>query len=250
MKKIDRHFKVVQFICFGLIVNIAPLSNASESTQTQAGALAPGNYIYENGSGELILSHTQNGQLKFEIETVGANVHICSLDGVMKNNQANLDSFDDGEPCIVTMKATNEGIEVSASESGACRDYCGMRAGFEGLYLMPSATCKRDAVIATRAKFKKLYLAKKFSEAYQTLAPILNECKRTTDWLTDGRIRNDLAVTLHKLNKRTECRTVLKPLAEDAALKDDDLAGKYPPSDLDNLMPVVRATRTNLKLCD
>jgi len=41
----------------------------------------------------------------------------------------------------------------------------------------------------------------------------------------------------------------LQPLAEHTAQTDDDIKGMYPPFQADIFLPVVRATRTNLKLC-
>jgi hypothetical protein len=45
------------------------------------------------------------------------------------------------------------------------------------------------------------------------------------------------------------CLQNLKGLEEDAAKTDDQIPEEYQPSDADNYLPVVKATRTNLILC-
>jgi hypothetical protein len=57
------------------------------------------------------------------------------------------------------------------------------------------------------------------------------------------------AGTSYALGDRAACLKTLQPLAEDAALSDDGVKENYPPADAEIYLPVVRATRTNLKLC-
>ncbi len=45
------------------------------------------------------------------------------------------------------------------------------------------------------------------------------------------------------------CRATLAPLAADAARSDEAIRNDYPPSDADAYLSVLKATRTNLKLC-
>jgi hypothetical protein len=211
--------------------------------------LAPGEYVSRGGMGTLHIVRAANGTLTFSLESVGANAHTCMLDGELRNGQATLEGLDDDEPCVVTLKPTAEGIDVGSSENAACRAYCGMRASFEGEYLRPAPACTAEAVRATRRKFQQLYDRKQWREARTTLEPLIRDCAETIDWITLGRIRNDLAVTLHKLRDLASCRAVLAPLAEDAALSDAEIEDLYPPTDAELYLPIVRSTRTNLKLC-
>ena len=176
-------------------------------------------------------------------------MHVCSLDGEVEGGKATLEGTDDKTPCIVTFSSTGEGVKVSASESAACRDYCGARASFEGLYLLPSARCTKNSVASSRKSFKQLYDTRQYADALAKLSPVLTLCSRTMNKSVEGRIRNDLAVTMHKLSDLSGCLLVLQPLANDAALTDDGVRENYPPSDADMMLPIVRATRTNLKLC-
>jgi hypothetical protein len=231
----------------------APLAYAQARTQTQAPAsayaLKPGEYISEGGVGSLTLKSGKKGALRFAIEAVGANGHTCSLEGELNNGRAKLDAMEEKNPCVVTMTPTAEGIAVKGSESGSCSYYCGLRATFEAVYFQPAPACINRAIAAARKSFKQLYDAKKFAEARGRLEPILKDCSRSLHWMESGRIRNDLAVTLHKLGDLAGCQAVLQTLAEEAKATDSELQEKYPPTDLESYMPVVRSTRTNLKLC-
>ena len=60
---------------------------------------------------------------------------------------------------------------------------------------------------------------------------------------------NDLALKQFNLGDRACCIRTLQGLAPDATLSDEEVKGKFPPTDADMYLPVVRATRTNLKLC-
>ena len=211
--------------------------------------LKPGDYITERGWGNLSLKPGKGGAMSFTIQTIGANFHTCDLEGELRNGKATLEAMEKNAPCVVTMTATPQGIDVKANESGVCQYYCGARAQFEGLYLAPPPGCEGKAVAASRKSFKQLYDGKKFAEARAKLEPVLKNCSPILNWLEDGRIRNDMAVTLHKLGDLAACRTVLQPLSEDAALTDDEVRGNFPPSDAEAYLPIVRSTRTNLKLC-
>ncbi|MEQ1515910.1 MAG: hypothetical protein ABL931_05410 [Usitatibacteraceae bacterium] len=209
----------------------------------------PGEYILDGGSGNLTLKPGKNGALLFSIETIGANAHTCSLEGELREGKASLDGNESGKPCIVTIRAVAEGIAVKSSDDGECRYYCGARASFDGTYLQPPTGCSGNAIAATRKSFKQLYDRKQFADARAKLEPVMKDCARQLDWLETGRIRNDLAVTLHKLGDLVGCRAILKPLAENAAATDAALRENYPPTDAENYLPIARATRTNLKLC-
>jgi hypothetical protein len=64
-----------------------------------------------------------------------------------------------------------------------------------------------------------------------------------------GWIRNDLAVTYAKLEKFDACEEILAPLKEDAVKSKDDIENNYPPLEAEVFWPILKATKTNLKLC-
>ncbi len=243
-------FRFHRIVSSSFVAMIAALAFAVPALGQKPGAaLAPGEYVSERSRGLLTLKPGKSGALLFSIESVGANAHTCALEGELRAGRATLEGAEEKDPCIVTMAPTAAGIEVKGSASGSCQYYCGMRATFEATYFQPAPVCREKAVTATRNAFKQLYDAKKFAEARSTLEPLLKDCLRSLYWLDEGRIRNDLAVTLHKLGDLAGCREVLKPLANDARASNEELQDRYPPTDLESVMPIVRSTRTNLKLC-
>ena len=248
--------RLVSSLAWTSIVIIATtLCSLNAAAQAVAPTLKPGEYISEQNRGQLVLKPGKGAALSFAIESVGDNGHTCSLEGELqverelRRGRAKLEAAEEKTPCVVNMTATPAGIEVKGSESGSCSFYCGMRAAFDATYFQPAPACREKAVTATRTSFKRLYDGKKFSEAQALLEPLLKDCKRSLYWLDEGRIRNDLAVTLHKLGNLAGCRDVLKPLSEDARLSNTQLQESYAPTDLESVMPIVRSTRTNLKLC-
>lgn len=243
------------FAAASIAIVATALFTLHAAAQVSAPTLKPGEYISEHSRGLLVLKSGKAGALSFTLESVGDNGHTCSLEGELqverelRRGRAKLEGMEEKTPCVVTMTTTPAGIEIKGSESGSCSFYCGMRAGFEATYFQPIPACREKAVTATRNNFKRLYGGKKFVEAQAMLEPLLKDCKRTLYWLDEGRIRNDLAVTLHKLGDLAACREVLKPLSEDARMNNTQLQESYAPTDLESVMPIVRSTRTNLKLC-
>jgi hypothetical protein len=203
---------------------------------------AEGEYVISDGAWGTLQVQPRG---KFRIETIGANGHICELDGVITNGKSKLEK----SACQVSFKADGQNVNVATNESDACRDFCGMRAWFEGLYRKPPPLCVSKSIRASRKKFKEEYVAKNYSAALATIEPVATQCKQFLFWTESGWILNDLALTQFKLGDRAGCIRTLQGLAPDAALSDEEIKGNYPPTDADMYLPVVRATRTNLKLC-
>ncbi len=200
-----------------------------------------GDYIFERGSGALRVKPDGH----FDISTIGANAHTCALDGTIVRGKAKID--DTG--CVVNFTVNGGTVQVGSNGSEQCRESCGARATFEGTYTRPSAACTDKAVANSRKTFKRQYDAKDYSTALTTLAPVLSECDKTLDWISQGWMRNDLALAQFKLGDRTACLKTLQSLADDAGKSDDAIKDDFPPADAEIYLPVVKATRTNLKLC-
>ncbi len=241
MKPVQVRLSLV-FIAFFLFMAFPLVVSAQASPPA-------GEYITENGWGNLIVKSPKSGAATFSIMALGANGHTCTLDGEIKNGQARLAESDKDKPCMVTFRQKVYDIEVSASPFEECRSYCGARAGFEGLYLKPARGCDSSAIKKTRAAFKRLYDNKAYEQAKAELTSIIPGCEKTLYWTEAGRIRNDLAITEYKLGNMAACQQILAPLAADAAKTDEDLRDNYPPTDAENYLPVIKATRTNLRLC-
>lgn len=220
--------------------------------------LKPSVYIREGGSGTLTLKEDARGDLDFALDAIGINAHTCGLEGKIQHGKALMKDDLDGGICTVTFTPLESGIEVegrdkeSADETGACRYYCGMRASFSGLYLMPPSGCSPLDVTQAHQDFQRFYDMKAYQKALATLRPVFDNCQPVLHVLYDeGGIRNDLAVTYHKLGDYQACYAILVPYAEDAALKDDDVdAFAYAPSEREVYFSILAAARVNLKLCE
>ena len=212
--------------------------------------LQTGDYVTERGWGTLVIKRGNGGALNFKLEAMGANAHSCGLRGEIRNGRAKLDGMDKDKPCVVTFTDKAEGIAVDSVDAPLCRYYCGMRASFEGLYMKAASGCTPAVLRATRKEFKALYERKDFSAARAQLEPALNHCAKTLDWLETGWMRNDLAITQFRLGDRAACLRTLEPLAKGAAKSDAQIRDEMvAPTDIENWLPVVKAARTNLKLC-
>jgi hypothetical protein len=238
---------IIYVLLLAMIGSPAPGSaqNAAPGSAQNA-APPPGEYITERGWGTLQVLPPSGKSTPFMIQSTGSNVHICELQGDIASGRAII-AVDEGQQCIVNFAVGSEGVDVTSNE--ACRYFCGARAWFDGLYLKPPAGCTGREQAETRGSFKRLYDRKKYAEARTTLEPLLARCGRILTWLDAGWVRKDLALTQHKLGDDRACRSTLKPLAADAAKNDEAIAGAYPPSDAEAYLPIVKATRTNLRLC-
>lgn len=207
--------------------------------------IQPGIYISEGGYGTLNVTKEKDGSTKFDIGAMGANGHTCGIDGTVLKNVAIVGDEPEMK-CIVKFKTTPNGINVEPV-SDECRGYCGMRASFDGEYFKVASSCLPANIDKSRKEFKTLYTQKKYSEALAKLEPVLNNCSQTLYWIETGWIRNDLAVTYAKLEKFDTCEKILAPLKDDSKLTKDEL--EYPPLEAETYWPVIKATKTNLKLC-
>lgn len=213
--------------------------------------VAPGEYIADGGWGRLSVAPAEgrgaDRASAFSLDSVGGNFHVCSLEGRIVDGRATLESYGDEPACVVHFAPTQNGLEVTGTAE--CRQFCGMRAGFEGVYLRPPAGCGDAERTAARAQFKRLYDARRHAEALAALSPLPTRCARTLDCYERGRILNDIAITQYRLGQRAECLRTLAPFVEEAALTDEAILENYPPSEGDVWLPIVKAARFNLGLC-
>lgn len=200
-----------------------------------------GEYTFERGAGTMRVE--PNGA--FNLNTIGANAHLCEVDGRIVGGKAKLRD----STCVVNFATAADTVVVTTNGVDQCRDNCGARATFEGTYTRTSPACTDNAVRSARKRFKQQYDAKGYDAARGTLSGVLSACEKTLDWLTAGRIRNDLALAQYKLGDKAACVKTLQPLAEDAAKTDAGIKEAYPPADAEDYLPIVKATRFNLKMC-
>ncbi len=209
-----------------------------------------GEYVNGAGFGVLHITPEKSAGLRFQLNARGANFHVCELSGVIRNGEALLDdSSDNKRPCIVTFKVVKEGIDVNSKFERTCSAYCGARASFEGVYATPPAGCAPSQVRGNRNRFKAMFDRKAYAEARDLLAPVLKNCLNTMSNYDEGWVRNDFALTQHRLGDNAGCRETLKPWLELAQTHDEQIRGDYPPSDADMMLRLAGATRANMSVC-
>jgi len=210
---------------------------------------APGEYIAQHGWGDLSVTRKADGKLHFSIKSFGVNGHSCDIDGAIRNNKAVLDDLAPGSSCQVAFKPGAGGIDVVLGQPDDCRYYCGMRASFDGRYLVPASGCRNSERKAAQGRFARLYGAKDYQGAFAALQPVLSDCAPTLFWFEEAQIRNDLSVTLYHLGRKDACVAVLKPTIDAHGTSEEALRDELPPSDFEGFLPLAKAAWHNAKLC-
>ncbi len=220
-------------------------------TALSAGAqIRTGEYVGPGGRATLHIAPHAGSALRFQLNAVGANFHLCDLSGVIRNGEARMDdSADDKLPCIVTFRPQKDGIAVDSKYPRTCSTYCGARAHFEATYILPPPQCAPSRVSQMRSRFKATYDRKMFADARGLLAPLLEKCRSTLSPYDEGWVRNDLAITQYRSGDAAGCRNTLQPWLVHAQKSDATIQQEYPPSDAEEMLRIVRATRANLRLC-
>lgn len=205
----------------------------------QAGA-APADYGTERGWGSLTLDRAAR---TFAISTVGANAHTCELQGRLSGAKLNEGTADS---CRITLTEGRDGrIIVAATQATeeACRQFCGMRAYFDGDYLPLPAACRPDALRQQHARGLADYRAKRFDAALQTWGAGLAACERLMNRFGVWGWRNDMAIAAHRLGRHADCIQWSQAVLDEAAPID------FPPTDADTAAPLLKAARFNLGQC-
>lgn len=230
-----------------VLVSFLVAALASASAAAAEPGLVPGEYITEGGWGRLTVSAPKNDRSEFSIFALGANAHMCDVEGAIVGGRATIATYE-GEPdCVVEFKSAVDGIVVEAGES--CRFYCGARAWFAGTYLVAAQGCGDDERKQTRDAFKRHYGRKEYERAYALLSPLPERCANTLHWLERGELLNDIAITQYKRGDRAGCLRTLEPLAKDAAKSDDEIEIDGWLAEREAYQPILDATRFNLRLC-
>jgi hypothetical protein len=150
---------------------------------------------------------------------------------------------------VLSFKSDGRNVLVSDNQADVCRKFCGARAGFTGLYILPTAGCTAKGIAAGRTQFKRKYDKKIFPEAISILSTMLNDCKRVLHRFEMDWIRNDLALAQLKNGDKAACLKTLSPLVELANYSDAEIRAFPEPTYVDSYLSIAKATRTNLKLC-
>ncbi len=223
---------------------IAFLSAAAWAPIAFADSPKPGEYQTEGDWGWMKI---KDG--KFEISSIGGNAHICELSGKIEGNKGYTedDSAAPEDRCVINLKPIPNGVEVIPETEDTCRQFCGMRAGFEGKYYLPPSDCTHEGRKAAHDEFQEKYTAKDYRRAYATLDAHFKRCSKFMNWVEIDNVRNDLAITQFHLGHKDACLKILQETRAAGATGEDDLG--LPPADQDAYLPTAQATWFNMKKC-
>jgi hypothetical protein len=182
------------------------------ATVTSANAASPqprpGQYVSEGESGTLIIRRDGPTELQFQIDTVGANCHVCSVSGVIRGTTGHGDSWaGDGSDskCDISFTSKQSSVVVDSVTQEECRAYCGARAGFDGTYRMPPANCTAGQRQARRDRFLHLYRAHRYLQATITLQTLISQCRDFMHWIEIDKVRNDIALSQYNSGNFDQC---------------------------------------------
>jgi hypothetical protein len=231
----------MKWLFFSLIASMATVPAA------WAQAPAAGDYEMLHGQSFLSVQTNKKGVVSFGINTIGANGHICSLQVKIKGSTGYVEEND--KPCLISFEKASNGLTVKTSTVDACRNYCGVRAWFEGTYFLPPVLCTSKKRESIKKTFLSDYRFKKYARAYSTLNVMYSQCHDFLDWVEIDSVRNDLALTQFHLGHNDVCLNLLKDTVGATAGSEEALRSQLPPVDFDTYLPVARASWHNIKLC-
>jgi hypothetical protein len=223
-----RHF-LISFFCVLL------------AGQSHAQALPAGDYVTAGGGSVLELAADQT----FYISTLGTNSRVCDLWGTIRNGVAAMEN----NACVVTFTLQGSSLVVEHNGSDGCRDYCGMRADFPGVYLRPAPGCTPKAVASARKAAQEALARADYATAAHTLEPLLVRCEATLHWFNASWMRTDIAAAYIGLGDTTTCLHTLQPLTHVTQETDEALAQQYPPADAARVIAFARVARSQVQQC-
>jgi hypothetical protein len=153
---------------------------------------------------------------------------------------------DEGE-CHIAVSGNKDGLKLDSSATAeACREFCGMRAMFDGDYRRAPAACTDRQRQARIGHAHKEYAAKDYDAARTTLRSLLADCDPFMDWIERDKARSDLAVTEYHRGDNAQCLAVLFETTAITAQRDASLI--LPPCDADNYVSTSKAILYNQML--
>lgn len=214
--------------------------------------LPNGVYEAKGSRGSLVIEMVEGGRKKFDIGTLGANGHVCSLSGEVTGliGQAiEADPLPNSPVCMIDFKIIKRGISAKPRNHEDCLSFCGARAWFEGEYFLPPKGCNSDERKVRRESFVAAYKARQYATAFGALNSLYMQCKEYLHWIDLDEIRNDLAITQFNLGNKAACLATMRDNIGSAYPSEEKLREHLPPIDFDIYLRVAQATWFNAKKC-
>jgi len=174
---------------------------------------------------------------------------MCSIAGAVEGLRGRADAQPADPVCWIDFKVDKGRIGVSSKTYDACREFCGMRAWFEGDYLLPPAGCTGKEREARKKPFLTYYKSHDYANALDAVNGLYTQCKDFLNWIEIDAVRNDIAVTQLHLGQRAACQDILKDALGVRYPNKEALQENLPPTDFDSYLPVAKATWFNLRQC-
>lgn len=218
------------------------------ATAPDSARIEPGVYATELGWGHLSIKSEDAHGLTFALETENSG-DGCSFSGRIDGTQAVAQEGRDAGACKLDLDAKGETISIASKTADACRALCGYNGSYEGDYVKLSRACEPAAVDRARSDFQTLYDKRDYAKAESVLAPVYRDCLATLAMVDEGGVRNDYALTQHKLGDDAACLAALERYGDEVDETDDEVTDGMAPAIADDYLSVIRAARTNTKLC-
>lgn len=144
---------------------------------------------------------------RFSLNTASQRGNLCDLEGSIQNKE-----YRDGKGCVVRFRFSGKDrveLEVPESAQTACREYCGLNAGFTGSYAVLPAACTEQGGQAAEKRFQTAYRAKQYRQAAQIKQQYIASCGKFISFTERMHAANDLAVSHKNAGDKAACRRAL-----------------------------------------
>lgn len=208
-------------------------------------SIPPGVYATSGGWGQLAIGASETGTVfTLEAENAGDG---CHFSGRMQGSRATVYDGDAPSQCVFELGLERTTIDIAAS--AACDAYCGRNGSYEGRYIRLAPACEPEAVRQARDRFRSSYANGDYADADRALAPVYSQCLANLPMLDEAGVRNDFAVTRHKLGDDAGCLLALEKYRADAARSDDEITENMAPAVAGDYLSAIRTARTNIAMC-
>lgn len=205
----------------------------------------PGVYATSGGWGQLSIEASGTGDV-FTLETANAG-DGCHFSGRLQDNHATVYDGDAPSQCVFELRLEGTAIDIAASP--ACNTYCGRNGSYEGRYMRLAPACEPEAVQRARDRFKSSYAKGDYAGADKALASVYSQCLANLPMLDEAGVRNDLALTRHKLGDDAGCLMALEKYRADAARSDEEITENMAPIVAGDYLSIIHAARTSIAMC-
>lgn len=209
----------------------------------------PGTYIRDHNMGTLDIRRDASNKLLFEIHAIGGNGHICTPAGTIEGAVGRTAEEDPEFRCEIAFDSKGTEIVVNPITDDACRQECGARGWFDGIYRAPPANCTVSARQAQEDTFLVLYRARQYTKAGKVLDDMVARCEIFMSSMEFDKLNNDLALSQYHNGQYAQCLATINKTTAGEVRDEQELKASLTPFDFDNHIDIAKATWFNRGLC-